>query len=438
MPPHEPATAASRLLVRDLAQVATPAGRAAPLRGSALGDLDWIEDAYVLCEDGRIAAVGPMRDLPAARRRRRGDRRARALRDPGSRRLPHARVLRRRPRRRVLAARGGRDVRGAARGGRRDPCDRRARRAPPARTGSSAARRRHRDWMRAHGTTTFEAKSGYGLDRDTELASLARDPRRGRRPDLARRARRAAGVRRDADAYLDFVLAEVLPEAALLAEAADVFLERGAFDAGAGPPLPRGLPRRRPRAAPARRPVHRVRRDPARDRARRALGRPPRGDRARRRARARRERRRRRAAAGERALPRPADAAGARARRRRRRGRARDRLQPRQRVLREPPARLLARVRPSSGSRRRRRSRPAPSTPRTCSGAPTARAGSPRATTPTSSCSTRPTGATSPTTSGGAGREGGRRRRRATLAAWRRRSSERRREKERRHEYEDV
>ncbi len=35
----------------------------------------------------------------------------------------------------------------------------------------------------------------------------------------------------DADAYLDFVLAEVLPEAAPLAEAADVFLERGAFDA---------------------------------------------------------------------------------------------------------------------------------------------------------------------------------------------------------------
>ena len=35
----------------------------------------------------------------------------------------------------------------------------------------------------------------------------------------------------DADAYLDFALAEVLPEAAKLAEAADVFLERGAFDA---------------------------------------------------------------------------------------------------------------------------------------------------------------------------------------------------------------
>jgi imidazolonepropionase len=35
----------------------------------------------------------------------------------------------------------------------------------------------------------------------------------------------------DADAYLDFALTEVLPEAVGLAEAADVFLERGAFDA---------------------------------------------------------------------------------------------------------------------------------------------------------------------------------------------------------------
>jgi imidazolonepropionase len=35
----------------------------------------------------------------------------------------------------------------------------------------------------------------------------------------------------DTDAYLDFALTEVLPQAARLADAADVFLERGAFDA---------------------------------------------------------------------------------------------------------------------------------------------------------------------------------------------------------------
>jgi imidazolonepropionase len=96
--------------------------------------------------------------------------------------------------------------------------------------GLRAAVERHRDWMRTAGTATFEAKSGYGLDKDTELASL-------------RAIRDAGGIATwlgahacppefaDADAYLDFALAEVLPEAADIAEAADVFLERGAFDA---------------------------------------------------------------------------------------------------------------------------------------------------------------------------------------------------------------
>ena len=84
--------------------------------------------------------------------------------------------------------------------------------------------------MRRQGTTTWEAKSGYGLDRTTELAQL-------------RIVRAAGGVATflglhavppeydDTDAYVDFVLGEVLPEAAKLASAADVFVERGAFDA---------------------------------------------------------------------------------------------------------------------------------------------------------------------------------------------------------------
>ena len=53
------------LLVRDLAQVATAAGREAPLRGADLGSIEVVEDAYVLCRGGRIDTVGRMRDLPA-------------------------------------------------------------------------------------------------------------------------------------------------------------------------------------------------------------------------------------------------------------------------------------------------------------------------------------------------------------------------------------
>ena len=45
-----------RLLVRDLAQLVTPAGREAPLRGRALGEVEILEDAYLLTEGGLVAA----------------------------------------------------------------------------------------------------------------------------------------------------------------------------------------------------------------------------------------------------------------------------------------------------------------------------------------------------------------------------------------------
>src|SRR5437016_13239305 len=82
--------------------------------------------------------------------------------------------------------------------------------------------------MLREGTTTFEAKSGYGLDRDTELASLRAIRDAGGVPTWL--GAHALPPEFDGDAYLDFALAEVLPEAARIAEAADVFLERGAFD----------------------------------------------------------------------------------------------------------------------------------------------------------------------------------------------------------------
>jgi imidazolonepropionase len=218
------------LLVRELKQLASPAGGRAPLRGSALGAVRVLEGAYVLCVDGIVREVGPMREL---------DRSA----------LPADLV--------EIDGRGRVAVPGLVdchthvcfAGDRAGEFELRARGATYEEIHASgggilstvAATRaagenelvgtveRHRGWMRAHGTTTFEGKSGYGLDRDTELAQL-------------RAVRAAGGVPTwlgahavppefdDADAYLDFALAEVLPEAAALAEAADVFVERGAFD----------------------------------------------------------------------------------------------------------------------------------------------------------------------------------------------------------------
>ena len=52
-----------KLLIRDLRQVVSPAGRDAPLRGGALAKLDLIENGYVLCDGATIEAVGPMSEL---------------------------------------------------------------------------------------------------------------------------------------------------------------------------------------------------------------------------------------------------------------------------------------------------------------------------------------------------------------------------------------
>ena len=217
------------LLVRDLAQVATPAGRSAPLRGAELGAVDVVEDAFVLCDGDRIVSAGAMRDLPPLT----GD--VEELDGRGCAAVPglvdchtHPAFAGDRVGEFALRATGATyEELHAAGGGILSTV------AATRAAGAAALRRaveRHRGWMRAHGTTTFEGKSGYGLDRETEL-------------DQLRAVVAAGGVatwlgahavppeRPDADAYLDFAIAEVLPAAAELAEAADVFLEQGAFDA---------------------------------------------------------------------------------------------------------------------------------------------------------------------------------------------------------------
>jgi imidazolonepropionase len=92
--------------------------------------------------------------------------------------------------------------------------------------------------MISHGTTTVEAKSGYGLDRTVELRLLETARKLGDEypativptylgahavpPEFAGRT----------DAYVDFMISEVLPEVAKrkLAEFCDVFCEKGVFD----------------------------------------------------------------------------------------------------------------------------------------------------------------------------------------------------------------
>jgi imidazolonepropionase len=217
-----------RVLVRDLAQLATPAGRGAPLRGAALGEVAVVERAFVLCEDGKIAAAGRMQDLPTL------DGEVEEVDGRGCCAIPglvdchtHACFAGDRVEEFALRAAGATYEDLHAAGGGILATVRATRAAGEDRLREAVER--HRGWMRAHGTTTFEAKSGYGLDRATELASL-------------RAIRDAGGVPTwlgahavppefdSADGYLEFALGEVLPEASTIAEAADVFLERGAFD----------------------------------------------------------------------------------------------------------------------------------------------------------------------------------------------------------------
>jgi len=221
----------SRLLVRDLSQLATPSGRGAPLRGPSLRSVDVLEDAFVLCENGRIAAVGPMRELPALT----GD--VEELDGRGLSAVPglvdchtHACFAGDRVEEFALRASGVGYEEIHARGGGILSTVRATRAAGEA--GLAAALERHAGWMLRAGTTTFEAKSGYGLDRDTELAQLRAVKAAGGVPTwLGAHAVPPEFADDGAGAYVDFLLAEVLPDAARLAEAADVFLERGAFDA---------------------------------------------------------------------------------------------------------------------------------------------------------------------------------------------------------------
>jgi imidazolonepropionase len=218
------------LLIRDLAQIATPAGTNAPLRGRALRDVTVLEGGYVLCDNGRIAAVGRMRDLGPL------DGEVEEVDGRGLSAIPglvdchtHACFAGDRVEEFSLRAGGASYEELHARGGGILSTVRATRAAGP--DGLSSALAEHVRWMLEAGTTTFEAKSGYGLDCETELAQLrAIVDAGGVATWLGAHAIPPEFADEGGDAYVDFLLADVLPEAARLAEAADVFLERGAFD----------------------------------------------------------------------------------------------------------------------------------------------------------------------------------------------------------------
>jgi imidazolonepropionase len=99
-----------------------------------------------------------------------------------------------------------------------------------------AQAKKHSDWFLKCGTTTVEAKSGYGLRLDDELKILLVMQRLNQETSLevVPTFLGAHAVPRDTspDQYVDLVITEMLPRVAKdkLAEFCDVFCERGYFD----------------------------------------------------------------------------------------------------------------------------------------------------------------------------------------------------------------
>lgn len=98
---------------------------------------------------------------------------------------------------------------------------------------------RYIDTMSAMGVTTVEGKSGYGLDRDTELKQLrvmqAINAESQRKVDIATTFLGAHALPPEyagnAEGYIDFLIDEMLPyiQENRLAENCDVFCEKGVF-----------------------------------------------------------------------------------------------------------------------------------------------------------------------------------------------------------------
>ena len=231
---------ANSLLITGAAQLLTLRGRG-PRRGAALGNLGIIKDGAVLVRDGRIAAVGTrakIEALPEAAA-------AEILELGGRVALPgfvdsHTHLVHAASRAEEyeLKIRGASYEEIARKGGGILNSVRKLRAAT-----SAALKERARDALRrfaAHGTTTLEAKSGYGLDTASELKILRlhRELAAEQPLDIVSTFLGAhvvpAEFRGSAQArkqYIELLTERLIPEVAAeeLAEFCDVFCERGAF-----------------------------------------------------------------------------------------------------------------------------------------------------------------------------------------------------------------
>jgi len=223
--------------VVNIGQLVSVAGPAAPRFGEGLGELGIVEDGALLVEGDRISAVGRYADLKTVIPAEAAvvDAEGRCV-TPGfvdahthlvfagnraaefEQRIAGATYQ-------EIAAAGGGILKTVAltRAASEDEL--------------LVAARRHRDWMLRGGTTTLEAKSGYGLDRETELKMLrvirrlnAEGPVRVVPTLLGAHTVPPEFADRRAE-YVRFVSEELIPQVAAegLAQYCDAFCDDHAF-----------------------------------------------------------------------------------------------------------------------------------------------------------------------------------------------------------------
>lgn len=229
--------AAANWLIIGCSQLVTLRG-AVPRRGGALGELSIIRDGALLVRDGRVAAIGTRRRIEKLRESRRAEKL-----DLGGRVvLPgfvdsHTHLI-------FTASRASeyeQRISGAAyeqiarKGGGIQSTIKALRRAPP-RDLKERALRFLREFA-AHGTTTLEAKSGYGLDwkSESKILQVLGELQREQPLDIVRTFLGAHVIppefRNRPEAFVDLLVERFIPAVAKarLAEFCDVFCERGAF-----------------------------------------------------------------------------------------------------------------------------------------------------------------------------------------------------------------
>jgi imidazolonepropionase len=234
----------SPLLLTNIGQLLTlklPSGAERPRRGRDQSELGMISNAAVFCSEGKIQAAGSQNEIAAQAKQHGGN--LEAFDCHGGVVIPgfvdsHTHPAFTNPRlidfeqriqgstyEQITKAGGG--IRSSTEGVRNSSEEE-----------LSACVLRALQHMQKSGTTTVEAKSGYGLTPDAELKSLRAIRRAAQNwqgttvPTLLGAHVVPSDFQQRPEAYVDIVCNEMIPAAAQehLAEFVDVFCERGAFN----------------------------------------------------------------------------------------------------------------------------------------------------------------------------------------------------------------